>query len=149
MYRRLPKRLRTWSKKSKKMSPAVDIRTMLHGFAHAHSAEDDEIMNMLLADLVFMQYTGMQDSTGKDIYERDILECMVKDKKIRGVVEWSHLTQQWGIISTVDVSEESMKYLDDRPMKIRLDATVNPPTIIGNVHENPELISNLNSELPQ
>ncbi len=67
-----------------------------------------------------MQYTGLKDKNGKEIYEGDIIVYLVI--KYKSVVEWEH--GGFGFIGA-----------DGEPMYTEEDFEV-----IGNIYENPELL---------
>jgi uncharacterized phage protein (TIGR01671 family) len=104
---------------------------------------DREIENGIL-----MQYTGLKDKNGKEIYEGDILEFTDKWEWYRG--EWAPKF----IFASEKQKQELRKEYDLLPThKIVVDMSpeegVNFSTydlgeyrwqVIGNIHENPELI---------
>ena len=76
-----------------------------------------------------MQYTGLKDKNGKEIYEGDILKGYGKEIKYfivsfrNGSFELNHYFGRWGLLS---------RMLDS-------DMHDMPPEIIGNIYENPGL----------
>lgn len=78
-------------------------------------------------NLIWMQYTGLNDKTGREIYEGDILKGYGSAIK-RFVVSFSegsfvlyHNFGRWGLLSRMFEIEEL------------------PVEVIGNIYENPEL----------
>lgn len=76
-------------------------------------------------ELKLMQFTGLKDKNGKEIYEGDIVLIDWKDNrygKHKGIVEWNIEQACWefgaGATSELDWSHE----------------------VIGNIYENPELL---------
>jgi len=75
-----------------------------------------------------MQYTGLKDKSGKEIYEGDILEYDFLNDRENGVVEFKG--DGWWVsllasLKAVGQLSYAINYLN--------------PKIIGNIHENPEL----------
>jgi uncharacterized phage protein (TIGR01671 family) len=73
------------------------------------------------AGLILMQFTGVEDKTGKEIYEDDIVEyeTFCSNGRITYVVEWEQDELRW-------------------PQLLR-DAKKGG-TVIGNIYENPGLL---------
>lgn len=79
--------------------------------------------------IVLEQYTGLKDKNGIDIYEGDIIQWILTDDVIIFKVEWSQEDCSYVCFRDQPLSSGSMNqmYLDHFE-------------IIGNIHENPELM---------
>jgi uncharacterized phage protein (TIGR01671 family) len=73
-----------------------------------------------------MQYTGLKDKNGVEIFEGDILEQA-------GIVSWNDVEVRW---SCIDIS------LNDRREWHDMLYLTTPLEVIGNIYENPELLAN-------
>jgi uncharacterized phage protein (TIGR01671 family) len=87
-------------------------------------------------DLVVEQYTGLKDKNGKEIYEGDIIqETILADDTTGGTyryeVYWDEDTLCWSIKGISDI---------DYHLRDDLWETNASREVIGNIHENPELI---------
>ncbi|VVB58126.1 YopX protein [Candidatus Anstonella stagnisolia] len=86
--------------------------------------------------IVVMQYTGLKDKNGKEIYEGDILQYIWKSangaewKETQQVFIGEHTSEEMGNI-IVGVHTGSLSLDKDGAEKYE---------VIGNVHENPELL---------
>jgi len=92
-----------------------------------------------LMDYKIMQYTGLKDRNGKEIYEGDILKG--EDGKINVVIWYNKLS---GYILGTWLKEGKQKKLDVTTLEEKIiDCTYfisEEDEIIGNICENPELI---------
>lgn len=77
-------------------------------------------------DIELMQYTGLKDKNGKEIYEGDIIKCKIGNVDFKGYVYF--YGGRFEFIDFEDDEEtEFLCYCDE-------------PEVIGNTYENPELL---------
>lgn len=106
----------------------TDNKTMTHfGFYDVPEMYSDK-------DTV-MQFTGLKDKNGKEIYEGDVLMYPATDGRGKGSVEWSDSFCSW-MLARADYSETFSSFAYPR----HTDGTCRFE-IIGNIYENPELLS--------
>ncbi len=92
---------------------------------------------------VFLQFTGLLDTHGREVYEGHIIECQQMQGlgKLRGIV---HFGTDWRKIGGFDVPDSRL-YLDTRPFQKNNGSEFcifhGNPEIIGNIYENPSLLT--------
>ena len=95
--------------------------------------EEFEPINDLLANVEnLMQYIGLKDKNGKEIYEKDIFEFLnvSTKKKLRRVIEYC---DRWACFWADGIPlSRTIKYSDEE--------WVAEIEVIGNIYENPELL---------
>lgn len=86
-----------------------------------------------IEDMILMQYTGLKDKNGKEIYEGDIIFIKGETKllDIKGKVEYSNILAQFIITNTGNIVNEAESLGDYEEEDIEK---------IGNVYDNPELL---------
>lgn len=135
-----PIKFRAWDTAHKKMWSAEEmgedqltIAVDGSGFINVHG--DDKRLSSFLKHLVPLQFTGLLDKNGKEIYEGDIVRDSVdsnaeeivfdKTKWVRSGISWKRFMTRDGDPYTTDLWE----YTARKELEV-----------IGNIHENPELI---------
>jgi uncharacterized phage protein (TIGR01671 family) len=124
-YMRINKfKFRAWNKKNKVMTSPDDL------FADAYyESEHGCLINKWFAntEMIFMQFTGLEDKDGKEIYEGDIIEVedVIEDKKYKYLIEhyinccWFRPCERDGI----DITDGHIYR-----------------TVLGNIYQNPDIL---------
>ena len=94
------------------------------------------LMDQPREEYPLMQFTGLKDAKGIDIYEGDILGRFTKGgkRKIYGAVEWIH---EGGSI----YDDEQRGYVAS-PVGFEMPEHYEKCEVVGNIYENPELLTN-------
>lgn len=93
------------------------------GYAYDFYLEDE--------DAILMQSTGLLDKDSKEIFDGDILAIETKDGLVKVIVFWDNKHALFMV--------ESKTY-NEKVALAELIEDVSPITIIGNIHENSELL---------
>lgn len=80
-----------------------------------------------------MQYTGLKDKNGKEIYEGDILEYRVGSFVDTILVKWGKV--EFSFLKKTKVSPTKVKWKRGTYQGLHKYGTV-----VGNIYENPELL---------
>lgn len=130
-------KFRVWDKEEKKMHKVKTIEFSRRGARIIHLAEVNSNgkgdHKRWYSSVELMQSTGLKDKNGVEIYEGDIVEFKYPyDKRIKtkGVIVRDDNKACFGI-SMEETTEQYELY--------RITAE-NYLTVIGNVHQNPELL---------
>lgn len=134
---KLPK-YRAWDHDDKKMWKVVAMSESIYGDCEDSyikvcefdkSPMDKETDIRLSFNFDLMQFTGLYDKNGKEIYEGDIVRFHYKTGVYKiGTVVWNDLFGSWDIDCPDFVSYKS------------LGQYKSVSEVIGNIYENPELL---------
>ena len=95
---------------------------------------DDEHGSYINDDLTYyelMQYTGLKDKNGREIYEGDIVDVIMWDKKTTEVVRWDEIGFFPWTATNVHADDLDFYATSRKAEDIE---------VIGNIYENPELL---------
>lgn len=120
-------KFRIWNPEEKKMVESGATPMMLHNFFEYTARFNTRY------EMPYQQFTGLLDKLGKDIYEGDIvsgtIEETFEDRVCKGIIEIEPM------FFMVDFPNDGVKIqfamLDEDSVEV-----------IGNIYENPELLTN-------
>ncbi len=131
-------KFRAWNVETKEMFPVSDLnfwvdRDGKNGFAIGIRFEDeiDPLFGDPTTECIPMQYTGLKDKNGKEIYEGDIVHDSTDSFNRNGLISWQRAGFWYEPIVPEGMTQfGGYLYQDD----------LSTVEVIGNIHENPELI---------
>lgn len=144
-------KFRVWYKEKKEMREVAMLRwengELVRIAAYWPTTRDNGWTDYNPKDnkFVLMQFTGLKDRNGKEIYEGDIVECeqMQGAGKFKGIVHFG--VEERGYSD--HLLYDARVYLDTRPFDEikglggQFCCFHYNPEIIGNIYENPDLLS--------
>lgn len=129
-------KFRAWMKDAKLMiEDVVPIYNEVYGF-YCKDFKQDTDKYLKLENAEIMQYTGLKDKNGKEVYEGDIVAFEDSD----GGYEYPDVVVNTGIVEYGELrfyfTNRVAAEMDDFYIK---DGRCDDVEVIGNIHENPEL----------
>lgn len=116
-------KFRAWDKTRNAMFPVATLTPSVHvdidEAVTVADFEKQETYFLKKGDYELMQFTGLLDKNGKEIYERDILDDCT--------VTWDERGARFMLVTPAGTS-------------VRLFAAARTRAISGNIHENPDVI---------
>ena len=120
-------KFRAWLKEERKM---VNVETLFIGINRLcfGNSKTEDLFFRDFEEVELMQYTGLKDKNGKEIYEGDIL--FFRDENMKYIVVWQDTAF---IIKSIEIRKysEKMCWLDDTEICCE---------IVGNIYENKNLL---------
>ena len=87
------------------------------------------------------RFTGLVDKNGKEIYEGDIIESEIKENSERGEFEDKLVKDKFIVEFHRGCFGKIGYHKDIKPLLVNLNYwTIKKYEVIGNIHENPELL---------
>ena len=124
-------KFRAWHKEKKIMGEVLGI-DILHKEIFFSNEDVDCYEYSDFKDIELMQYTGLYDKKGKEIYEGDIVKLRANHGI--GVVKYY---DEWGAFV--------VEYIKPRPLSVLgINYYKEDTEILGNIYENPELLGGKN-----
>jgi len=113
-----------------------DVFLRLDGTPYVQTDVEENTGLALLEDCIVMQWTGLKDRNGKEIFDGDIIRKHARGKvpELVGEVDWNAYTGEWVCFDLIH-DEEFEDILDFRPEMIE---------VIGNIYEDAELLPKTN-----
>lgn len=126
-------KFRAWDKENKRMLPVdymkLDFGKVPYVNGETFSKDDGWFDYELWYDeFELMQYTGIKDKNGTEIYESDIIEFLTYD----GEIPMAQVVFERFAFKALDIEDECCEYDFDDLMDIE---------VIGNIYENHELLN--------
>lgn len=121
-------KFRIWDRQNKCMQGVGTMDWLCDG-------EVEYINNRLPDELVLMQFTGLKDKNGTEIYEGDIVKIGCNHKPGTYTVIWDKYRVAWWL---KNIKQREKEHFDDYCQL--LDDTWQDREVIGNIYENAELL---------
>lgn len=138
-------KLRAWDKVTKIMAEVIGLKTGLTDDSikiwYINKDGEEMFCNPQKADIVLMQYTGLKDKNGVEICEGDIAKREIyEDVWVVGEVEWIDEGFCGFFLKVIkeDLNRTSRHYAIGKGEYSDSDRT--NYEVIGNIHNNPELL---------
>jgi len=125
-------KFRAWDTKKGCWTDTSSLGIRLDGLA---IGLDEGFLRHNPADVIMMQYTGLKDKNGKEVYEGDIIESLEEKRdSVRKGERGKVVYCDYGFCA------ESLPPDDWDVMSPSFSINVGPIKVIGNIYENPELL---------
>lgn len=135
-------KFRAWNKEKKEFSrnqSEVRLENNSEGVFHLHQ-KDGKVFGyyMNCGHIEISQFTGLLDKNGKEIYEGDILKMYIFDTSPIPLEIVTSVSFHEGTFTVLKMNNEPVSLRDAIVISNKTKQGVE---IIGNIYENPELLS--------
>ena len=124
-------KFRAWLKYGKEIVDVEEIDFMnevINYIDNDYENNEQEIVGAYFEDIELMEYTGLEDKNGKEIYEGDIVKLRANHGI--GVIKYY---DEWGAFI--------VEYIKPRPLAVLgMNYYKEDIEVLGNIYENPELL---------
>lgn len=122
-------KFRAWNKKEKYMEIVDDLQMFSNDLSIGIPSKDYFLRK---DDVELMQYTGLHDKNGKEIYEGDVVYCQTKYGKAKAIIKFidGKFAAYWNSALT---HPENGHHIACYEINKRFE-------VIGNIYDNPELL---------
>ena len=126
-------KFRAWDTKNKEMG-VVHILNLDSCFADASFHNGRTLKGHIGTDLILLEFTGLKDKNGKEIFEGDIVEC----DDIIYIIEWRNNYSKY-VMNPIKKEIGKPREIDafNWVTGVGYDNTL----IIGNIYEKPKLLN--------
>lgn len=107
----------------------VTMFSLIDQHIHEHKQEGEDSLGRL-GDIEIMQYTGLKDSIGKEIYEGDIVHCKEYGEDRKGIIKYWNETSSFNI-----------EWLSQTEFNNTIHVRIKNIQVIGNIYEYPYLLT--------
>ena len=132
-------KFRAWSREQKKLF-VIDNKFHITDGQTVYKLDphnkETRYFPMPLANPVIMQYTGLKDRSGKEIYEWDIVE---RDG-ILGVIEWNAQQGAWWIVGIINKNTDIVTSFTFTEKLGNGYYSRKDLEVVGDTYNNPELL---------
>lgn len=134
-------KFRVWDTENKEMLKVQELDFEDTFYGGRLSIRTDQYNDYFdIEDMILMQYTGLKDKNGKEIYEGDILE-LNKDGRIFYGTSDGLLAKKYQLVGFKDgafMTCRNKHLIDDYDTYLWIISKYS--TVAGNIYDNPELL---------